>query len=245
MGNSNSTSTRTTRQTAKKRRSDNTETTSHQQMAGTTGRGRRAAVPAEDLNKFSIITCGNWFKRFQDPDESEDTIGPEGIEKFCQEVGLDLEGITVLIIAWKLEARRMGYFTKAEWINGMQKLNVDSSEKLKLQFPVLNKVVSDPYQFKEMYKWAFGFAKDQDQKCMNVEGMWKLLLPADRFAHAETFLEFLEECNPVKVINRDQWMSFLEFSTTVKQDLANYDEMSAWPVLFDEYVAWKKDKICT
>ncbi|RUO96387.1 hypothetical protein BC936DRAFT_142126 [Jimgerdemannia flammicorona] len=59
--------------------------------------------------------------------------------------------------------------------------------------------------------------------------------------HAEIFLR--QDKKPVKVINKDQWLSFHEFSTTVAEDLSNHDDMSAWPVLFDEYVEWKRERL--
>jgi Cullin binding len=56
--------------------------------------------------------------------------------------------------------------------------------------------------------------------------MWGLLL-GNQSSHVESFATFLTEKQPVKVINRDQWQSFLEFATTVSEDFHDYDEMSA------------------
>lgn len=39
-------------------------------------------------------------------------------------------------------------------------------------------------------------------------------------------------------VNADQWMSFLDFATSVAPDFSNYDENMAWPVMLDEYVSW-------
>lgn len=39
-----------------------------------------------------------------------------------------------------------------------------------------------------------------------------------------------------KVLNRDQWSSFFEFSKTIANDFSDYDENGSWPVLFDEFV---------
>jgi hypothetical protein len=87
--------------------------------------------------------------------------------------------------------------------------------------------------------------------------MWKLIMTSKMFAHVEKLIEFLDETNPVKVINKDQWLSFYDFSTTVKEDFSSYDDTSAckryviadWPivadnhlgpVLFDEYAEWRR-----
>ncbi|KAI8974472.1 hypothetical protein BDB01DRAFT_728997, partial [Pilobolus umbonatus] len=66
--------------------------------------------------------------------------------------------------------------------------------------------------------------------------LWSLLLN-DKYPMVTEFIQFMEDKQPVKVVNRDQWYSFLEF---ISSDLASYDESSAWPVLFDEFVEWKR-----
>jgi hypothetical protein len=83
------------------------------------------------------------------------------------------------------------------------------------------------------------------------------MLLSDKFPIVNDFVTFIQENRPVKVINRDQWQSFLEFASS---DIANYDESSACkfflkkyfilysrhvsmilgPVLFDEFVDWKR-----
>jgi len=45
-----------------------------------------------------------------------------------------------------------------------------------------------------------------------------------------------------QVVNRDQWYSVHEFSTTIAPDMSNYDEMGAWPILLDDFVEWTKAK---
>ncbi|KAI7885954.1 potentiating neddylation domain-containing protein [Mucor mucedo] len=90
-----------------------------------------------------------------------------------------------------------------------------------------------------MYKYTFTYAKNRDQKCMEMETaavLWTMLL-GERFPMVHEFVAFLQEKKPVRVINRDQWQSFLEFAAS---DISNYDESSAWPVLFDEFVDWKR-----
>lgn len=82
------------------------------------------------------------------------------------------------------------------------------------------------------------------------------MLLGERFPMVHEFVAFLQEKKPVRVINRDQWQSFLEFAAS---DISNYDESSACtvyfyyiflfspltflylgPVLFDEFVDWKR-----
>ncbi|KAG0191022.1 Scaffold-type E3 ligase [Apophysomyces sp. BC1034] len=138
----------------------------------------------------------------------------------------------------------MGYFSKDEWMHGMENLQVDSVEKLRELIPEMERTIMDETQFKNMYIFAFGYAKSAGQKSMIWEvatALWQVLL-LDRYPHIKTFIEFLEEAKPVKVINKDQWSSLFDFCRSVPEDLADYDDTSSWPVLFDDYVAWRKEK---
>lgn len=82
-----------------------------------------------------------------------------------------------------------GYITKDEWMFGMKELEyvsgkekrgnqgeklklarrTDSIEKLRAKRSDFEKVFHDPDQFKEMYKYTFTYAKNRDQKCMEIE----------------------------------------------------------------------------
>lgn len=42
-------------------------------------------------------------------------------------------------------------------------------EKLKAKRPEFENVFHDVEQFKEMYKYTFTYAKNRDQKCMEIE----------------------------------------------------------------------------
>jgi hypothetical protein len=35
---------------------------------------------------------------------------------------------------------------------------------------------------------------------------------------------------------------WIDFAFSIDVDFTNYDEASPWPILFDEYVAWAKEK---
>lgn len=45
--------------------------------------------------------------------------GPEGMEKFCEDLGVDPENVVMLVIAYKMGSKQMGYFTQEEWVKGM------------------------------------------------------------------------------------------------------------------------------
>lgn len=58
---------------------------------------------------------------FADPHE-EDKMTVDGVMKFLEDLNLNPESRTVLIIAWRFKAATQCEFTKEEFINGMTEL---------------------------------------------------------------------------------------------------------------------------
>lgn len=49
----------------------------------------------------------------------DNKIGIDGIQQFCDDLGLDPASISVLLIAWKFRAATQCEFSKQEFIEGM------------------------------------------------------------------------------------------------------------------------------
>ncbi|MFT7803099.1 hypothetical protein AGIG_G7713 [Arapaima gigas] len=78
-------------------------------------------------DQFSSKKCLSWFYEYAGPDK---VLGPEDMEKFCEDISVEPENIIMLVLAWKLEAPNMGFFAKEEWIRGMTLLQCDCIECL-------------------------------------------------------------------------------------------------------------------
>lgn len=50
-------------------------------------------------------------------------MNPEGVTKFFGDLGIDLMDPLTLMISWQFKAKKCGYYTKDEFLNGMGKLN--------------------------------------------------------------------------------------------------------------------------
>ncbi|KAJ3109502.1 DNA polymerase epsilon catalytic subunit [Phlyctochytrium planicorne] len=177
-------------------------------------RAAPAPVPAPAPAPPSDSPCLKWFQSYADESDA-DVIDIDGIQKFCNDLDIPVDGVMVLVVAWKLNASKMGSFTKDEWTNGFKALGVESNKQLQKLLPSLGKVTKDVESLRPMYKWAFGFAKENEaERYITVE-------------HVDKFLSFLDEVAPVKVINRDQWEQFYEFSLVVPEDMTKYDDTGA------------------
>jgi len=210
---------------------------------------RRSKIE-DDLKKipeniFSKERLEYLFDQYADAssvENNDECISAEGIDRLCKDVDVNPENIVVLIFSWNLNAKKMGYFTKQEFISGMEKMGIDTITKLKTKLKSMEKQNLPEKQFKEFYKYCFIFAKEEEQRSLDIELASALLtiVLKEKYEckHIEDFCQFiLQAC---KAINLDQWMNFYLFSTTIKIDLSNYSPQDAWPILFDEFVDWKK-----
>jgi len=193
--------------------------------------------------RFSQKKLEKLFDKYKDEGEGDQAIGPDGIEKLCADLDISPEDIVVMVFAYHLNAQEMGYFTKKEFIEGCEKLGIDSIESMNEQIAKMKEELNDSIKFKNVYRFAFLFAKeDADQKVLELQlasGLLSLLMD-ERYPIVNSFIEFLKVQQTYKGLNMDQWMNLLEFCKVVGNDFSNYDENGAWPCIIDEWVEWSK-----
>eukprot|EP00928_Gymnodinium_smaydae_P056216 TRINITY_DN39632_c0_g1_i1.p1 TRINITY_DN39632_c0_g1~~TRINITY_DN39632_c0_g1_i1.p1 ORF type:complete len:290 (-),score=46.57 TRINITY_DN39632_c0_g1_i1:192-947(-) len=195
------------------------------------GREPQVAVDSKKLEAF--------FKKYKAPED--DFINSDGIQAFCDDLGVSALDPVTLVIAYHCKADQMGIFTRQEFSRGMQALGCDELIKLRSKLPELQAALKDKTACKEIYSFTFQFALDQGQRCLPAEmciEFWKLLL-VGHFALLEQWIVFVET-RVKNAISKDTWMMLYDLATAVKPDLSDYDENGAWPVLLDEFVEYVK-----
>ncbi|KAH7728042.1 RP42 protein [Aphelenchoides avenae] len=201
------------------------------------------ATPASN-SPSDVKKVEQFFNKYaNDPSDKVEgrRIGPNGMLRLLNDLGVDPSSREVLILAWKLKAGTQCEFSWEEWKDGMTALKVDSLDKLKAKMPKLNDEIKDQTAFRNFYQFTFQYAKAVAQRSLDLEtavAYWQLVF-AGSDPRVDTWVDFLR-ANSVKGIPKDTWNLFLDFLYNVKPDCSNYDSSSAWPVLLDEFVDYIK-----
>ena len=141
----------------------------------------------------------DWFlKQFEEYyDPADNQIGPEGIEKLCSALGVDPSDVLVLVLAWIMEAKQMGYITRDEWNNGAAALGASTSleslmDELRAVYASARK---NSTQLRSLHRYTHAFCREDRRK--NIDAAVAIpmvtLLHGPSFpAHVPKICEFLE-----------------------------------------------------
>lgn len=125
--------------------------------AKTTSSSRSKQTSEE--SKFNTNRLIAWFKKYTTDDPSQ--LGPDGMERFCEDIKLEPENILLLCIAFKMNAKNLGYFTQNEWMKGLAdpEVQCDTPAKLIGKLNYFYNLMSDPQTFKLIFRYAYDFAR--------------------------------------------------------------------------------------
>lgn len=134
---------------------ESAETTNAKKPKTSTNRFKQ---PADDP-KFNTNRLIAWFKKYTTDDPSQ--LGPDGMERFCEDIKLEPENIAMLCIAYKMNAKNLGYFTQTEWIKGLAdpEVQCDTPTKLMNKLNYFYNLMNDPQTFKLIFRYAYDFAR--------------------------------------------------------------------------------------
>jgi len=170
-----------------------------------------------------------------------DMIQGNGALKFQEDIGVkDDDDPLLMVVAWKLQCETMWEFSRQEWMDGFTQYGVSTIKEIKAKAEEWKKEVQGSIDvFKIFYNFVFDYLKG-DKRILEYETcelVWGMLLKPRNWKLYEKWMEFLKKENK-KAISKDAWQQLIEFTLTYPNDVTHYDEMAAWPLLFDEFAEW-------
>uniref|UniRef100_A0A182KCD5 Defective in cullin neddylation protein n=1 Tax=Anopheles christyi TaxID=43041 RepID=A0A182KCD5_9DIPT len=197
--------------------------------------GPQALLSDNDLNKL--------FESYKDA--QEDAILSEGIERLCGDLGYKPDDFAILVLAWRLDASQMCQFTKAEFIQGLQRMNAASIEDIRTRLQqIVERLRTDGSEdFKSLYRFTFRFGLEPGHRILSLDmaiSLWRLVFTVHTPDILQRWLDFLEQHQNIRGVPKDTWNMFLNFVETC--DIENYDDTEAWPSLFDDFVEYEQER---
>lgn len=177
-------------------------------------------------------------------DDEDDAILSEGIERLCADLGYNPDDFAILVLAWRLDASQMCRFTKTEFIQGLQQMNADNVEDIRMRLKQnIEKLKTNADMFKKLYRFTFRFGLEEGHRIVSLEMaiiLWRLVFSVHTPSILDKWLNYLEQRSDIRGVPKDTWNMFLNFAETC--DITMYDDTEAWPSLFDDFVEYETDR---
>uniref|UniRef100_A0A182QU91 Defective in cullin neddylation protein n=1 Tax=Anopheles farauti TaxID=69004 RepID=A0A182QU91_9DIPT len=202
---------------------------------------------SKELGPQALLLSDNDLNRLFESykDAQEDAILSEGIERLCGDLGYKPDDFAILVLAWRLDASQMCQFTKAEFIQGLQRMNAASIEDIRTRLQQLvERLRTDGTEdFKSLYRFTFRFGLEPGHRILSLDmavSLWRLVFTVHTPDILQRWLNFLEQHQNIRGVPKDTWNMFLNFVETC--DIENYDDTEAWPSLFDDFVEYEQER---
>lgn len=136
-------------------------------------------------------------------------------------------------------------FTKSEFIQGLQLINADTIEEIRLRLElIIDTLKTDAEMFKLLYRFTFRFGLEQGHRTVSLDMaiiLWRLVYTVRTPEILTRWLYFLDQHPQIRGVTKDTWNMFLNFAETC--DITSYDDTEAWPSLFDDFVEYENERL--
>ena len=196
--------------------------------------------------------------------EGENAGAIDDIELLASRLNVDPNGLALFILSWKLDCKKLGVFSRDEWIDGLTLSfnGIGSFEDIRENLLKLeSEVLLSLDNFRPLYEHIFELVSQNGKNipALSASDLLEDVLPEGLFKFKSPFIKFLREEEEKRkeeyldehsgdemgykpsVVSRDTWVMFLDFNKAMDPKLENYDECDSWPLIMDEFVDWSRE----
>jgi len=182
-----------------------------------------------------------------EPDvDLKESIHGNGLLEFQKDLAIvEDDDPTMMIIAWKLKTETLWEISRDEFMNGYTVYGCATIDKMKAKAREwLDDTRKKEQEFKHFYNFVFDYLKEDKKILLLDEALaaWGIVFKErSKWPMWPDFEQFLKD-EDKKSISRDAWQQLYHFKKAYPKDLSEYDPMSSWPIIFDEFVEWMEAK---
>jgi len=149
----------------------------------------------------------------------------------------------LLLIAWKLRCEIVWEISLEEFYNGFTIFGCSSMDHIKKKIKQWKSELHDPQSFRNFYNFVFDYLKEDKKYLLTDVAIvsWQIVLKDRPWKLFPAFEKFLNETK-VKSISRDVWQQLWHFINAYPKNFDEYDENSSWPLLYDDFIAYEKER---
>ncbi|KAJ5078383.1 dcn1-like protein [Anaeramoeba ignava] len=202
-------------------------------------------IPTERLLNESNKNLIEIFGKYRDL--KKNLILKDGIKKFFLDLLVDPSDIVIYIIFWNFKARKVNELTQMEFVNGWNSFSCQTLEEMKNAIPKFRESVSAIDDFKKFYLYLFSLGSGEPKKVIEIDfafEIWQKIF-SETSEIARNWIKFIDKIkDQIKSITYDTWELTFDFFQEFDSNLNNYDPLSYWPVLIDDFVEnFKKNHV--
>ncbi len=187
-----------------------------------------------DLSKIEAL-----YTNYKSSDASKDCIDEDGMMRLIGDLTLDDVGS--LVLGWLCAAKTSGEISKAQFVDGLTRLQADSLEKLKASIQQARNEFAQQNRFADFYAFTFDLALQPGSRTLPLDTatlLWQMLLP--HFDMLKTWLDYVNK-HRTNAVSRDMWCQLLEFFVDAPDLNAHDPDDSTYPIAIDEFIEWIVD----
>jgi len=198
---------------------------------------RKYPVPALP-SKASVKQLDKLFDRYID--DQKEACSQAGLQKFFEDLGVDLAHRWTLFIMYQMNASTMMQFSRKEFTDYFGKMKAFTiSDIKKICLKECRSIDHSDKKFQEFYIWLYSHVKENEDKRSIPKDfaiqLWGIVLSKDKYPLLKDLSKFASKNEEIKAITLDTWTVVKEFLGICK-DPKTFENDGAWPMLVDMYL---------